>query len=93
MSEPNTTAVTTPEVPATYKMSIEETVNELHKYDKQAESSMAQLQTNIDNSEKQINEWRRVQLMIAGQRALLKDLISKTVEVTAPANTTTTATK
>lgn len=64
----------------TFKMTIEETVKTLQGYDTQAESSLAQLQTNIDNANNQINEWRRIQLMIVGQRQLLKDLISKTVQ-------------
>jgi hypothetical protein len=66
-----------------YKMTIDQTVQTYQGYMTQAESSLTQLQTNIDNANNQINEWRRIQLMIVGQKQLLKDLIDKTVETPA----------
>ena len=89
MSETNTTAVVEvgPPTPQ-YKIGIEETVKTLLSYDAQAENSLTQLQANIDNANNQINEWRRIQLMIVGQRQLLKDLIGKTVELPKTEETT-----
>jgi hypothetical protein len=57
---------------------FEQFVARLKKYDEQADASLAQVQSNIDTLTSQINDARRVQLMIAGQKQLLKDLISRT---------------
>jgi hypothetical protein len=70
-----------------FKMSIEDTVKTLQGYSVQAETSLSQLQTNIDSALKQIEEWRRIQLMIVGQKQLIADLISKTVETPKSATT------
>jgi NADH/NAD ratio-sensing transcriptional regulator Rex len=95
MSETNTAitgAVTIPDVPLTYNMSIEDTVKMLQVYDKQAEATMAQLQTNIDSATNQLNESRRIQLMLVGQRQLTKNLLEKAIGIQAPVSATATAT-
>lgn len=74
----NTVNTETVAAPA-FKMSIDETVKMLQNYSVQADNSLTQLQTNIDNATNQLNEWKRMQLMIMGQRQLINDIISKTV--------------
>ena len=92
MSEQATLDTAATPVP-TFKMSIADTVKMLQGYLAQADSSLTQLQTNIDNATAQVNEWKRIQLMIVGQKQLIADIISKTVETPTPVAPTTEATK
>jgi hypothetical protein len=86
MSDTNTQTQATLETAAapTYKMSIADTVKMLQNYLTQADNSLAQLQNNIDSATNQVNEWKRIQLMIVGQKQLIADIISKTVDTPAP---------
>lgn len=88
MSEtnPNTTeaALSQTQAPIKTKMSIEDTVKMLQNYLGQADNSIAQLQTNIDSASNQVNEWKKLQLMIVGQKQLITDLLNKVVEMPPP---------
>ena len=90
MSDTNTntdtaTRNTTP-TPA-FKLNAGEVVTQLQSYLKQAEQSLTQLGTNIETGQRQLDEWKRMQLMLVGQRQVTLDLLNKIVEI--PSSTTT----
>lgn len=89
MSE--TTNTPTPVVPTQLKLNAGEITEQLKGYLAQAEKSLNQLASNIEAGERQITEWRKIQLMIVGQKQVVVDLLSKIVEAPAAPTTTETA--
>lgn len=61
-------------------VTIEEMTQLLHNYLSQAEASIKSLEDNITNANNQVQEWKKMQFMIIGQRQLLKDLLTKTTQ-------------
>jgi hypothetical protein len=66
--------------PLTFKLNPAEVVEQLRGYYNQAEQSLANLQNNIDAGNRQLDEWKRMQLMIVGQKQVVADLLNKIVE-------------
>ena len=60
-----------------FRLSIDATYEMLQKYSASADSTLETLQKNIIAATNQINEWRRYELVIAGQKQLIKDLLTK----------------
>ena len=60
-----------------YKLSISDTVAKLKQYLENANKSLAQLQENINGANNQIQEWRKLELMIVGQKQVVADLLVK----------------
>ena len=88
MSE--TTNTPTPQ-PLTLKLNASEIVTQLQGYLKQADQSLQQLQSNLDAGQRQVDEWKRMQLVLVGQRQVVIDLLNKTVDIpAAPATDTNT---
>jgi len=69
----------TPVIP-NFKMSTEQIVKLLQGYLAQADTSLTSLQSNIDDATNKLNEWKRMQLIIVGQKQLIQDILSKTVD-------------
>lgn len=76
-----------------FKMNIDDAVKMLQNYWTQADKSLASLETNINNATNQVNEWKRIQLMLMGQKQLISDLLSKTVEAPKQVDAEPTSTK
>jgi esterase/lipase len=71
------------------QLSIEDTIKMLQNYHQQAETSITQIDNSINTANNQINEWKKMQLMILGQKQLIVDLLSK-INITKPADTNIT---
>jgi hypothetical protein len=76
MSESTTDTAQAP----VFKMTIADTVKTLQTYLGQADSSLANLQSTIDDLTSKTNEAKRMQLILIGQKQLILDLLNKTVE-------------
>jgi hypothetical protein len=68
-------------LPPVFKMQVGDIVKTLQSYAAQADGTLNQLQSNIDTYTKQISEWNKMQIMIVGQKQLIADILSKTVEL------------
>ena len=71
------------------KLNAAEIVTQLNQYQAQADKSLNQLQTNIDAGTKQLEEWKKMQLILVGQRQVVLDLLGKVVEPPAPTTNAT----
>lgn len=78
-----TATLTPPAAPQSFKLTAAEVVAQLRGYYTQADLSQAQLQSNIEAANQKIDEWRRMHLMIAGQKQIVADLLNKIVDAPA----------
>ena len=67
------------------KLDAGQVVEQLQSYLKQADQSLQQLQNNIDAGTRQLDEWKRMQLILVGQRQVVVDLLNRMIEAPAPA--------
>ena len=76
----DTPTTTTPAAPVQLKLNATEIAEQLKANLAQADQSLTQLASNIEAGERQIAEWRRVQLLIIGRKQTVVDLLTKIVE-------------
>ena len=76
---------------AAFKITQEDTVKMLQTYQSNADNSLTQIKANIDNALNQIEEWKRMMMMIVGQKQLIQDILNKTIP-TPEANPAATST-
>ena len=69
---------------AAFKITQEDTVKMLQTYQSNADNSLTQIKANIDNALNQIEEWKRMMLMIVGQKQLIQDILNKTISTPEP---------
>jgi len=70
--------------PINFKLTPAEIYAQLTAYTAQADKTLQQLQASVDAGTNQLNEWRKMIVMITSQKAMAEDLINKMVVKDAP---------